>query len=68
MLPTSLAVISHNAVLECSGFILYQLSIDNDGRVLVIQQCDVVPHHKVNFYFLVTVLQTQHNMTLLSTI
>jgi hypothetical protein len=62
MFPASLAVVSHNAVLECSGFIIYDLSIDDGGAVLVIQKCDMVPRNKVHRYFLVTVLQTQQNI------
>lgn len=60
MLLTSVAISRHNAVLECNGFIVYGLPIDNGGRVLVIQQRHMVTSHKVHLYFLVTVLQKQH--------
>jgi hypothetical protein len=30
--------------------------------VLAIQQCHVIPRHKMHLYFLVTVLQTQRNI------
>lgn len=62
MLLTSFAIISHNAILESNDFILWHLLIDNGGTVLALQQCHVIPRHKMHLYILVTVLQTQHNI------
>jgi hypothetical protein len=53
MLPAPLAVLCYNAaVLDYCGFSIYHLLIDNGGAVLAIQQCNMVPQHKVRSYVL----------------
>lgn len=54
--PTSLVAFGHNAVLERNSFIIYHMLIDDGGTLLIVQQCNMVPHHKVHLYFLITVL------------
>jgi hypothetical protein len=39
--------------------------IDDGGTLRTLQQCHMVPRHKVHLYFLVTVLQTQQKSALL---
>jgi len=62
MLSTSLAAFRYNAILECNGFIICHLFIDNGGSGLAIQQRHVVPRHKVHFYLPVTVLKTKYSI------
>ena len=54
--PASLVAFWNNALLEQYSFIFHHMLIDDGGTFLAVQQCNMVPCHKVHLYFLITVL------------